>query len=89
MVLIFFFLFSILNTITGKAFKFYPKNSVVPLNHINKNSKLSPFVFYFTHFVFQILKLGMRVYSKKDLQMMSPKMRKEVDDEVNKLLQVF
>lgn len=31
--------------------------------------------------------LGMRVYSKKDLQMMSPKMRKEVDDEVNKLLQ--
>nr|XP_022312081.1 uncharacterized protein LOC111117309 [Crassostrea virginica] len=31
--------------------------------------------------------LGTRVYSEKDLQMLSPKAKKEIDDEVNKLLQ--
>ena len=37
---------------------------------------------------FMCLQLGTRVYSESDLQILSSHMKKEIDDEVNKILEV-
>ena len=37
---------------------------------------------------FTCLQLGTRVYSESDLQILSSHMKKEIDDEVNKILEV-